>query len=96
VPTSWIRATGAGRIAVCKWHWREVTGLSAGPAGAIYDSSAERTAALPGWLTHHNFTRPHASPGHEPPGVRRYQLTNVPGELQLERARGGGAYSSRT
>ena len=27
--------------------------------GAIYGSSAERQKALPGWLTHYNFTRRH-------------------------------------
>ncbi|HEX5852434.1 MAG TPA: integrase core domain-containing protein, partial [Solirubrobacteraceae bacterium] len=43
-----------------------------------YGSSAERTAALPGWLTHYNFTRPHGSLNHKPPGTRLHQLTNVP------------------
>jgi transposase InsO family protein len=47
--------------------------------GAIYGSSAERTAALPGWLTHYNFTRPHGSLSHKPPGTRLHQLTNVAG-----------------
>lgn len=46
--------------------------------GAIYGSSAERTAALSGWLTHYNFTRPHGSLGHKPPGTRLRELTNVP------------------
>jgi transposase InsO family protein len=45
--------------------------------GAIYGSSAERTAALPGWLTHYNYTRRHGSLGHKPPGARLRQLTNV-------------------
>ncbi len=45
--------------------------------GAIYGSSAERTAALPGWLTHYNFNRPHGSLGHKPPGTRLHQLTNL-------------------
>jgi len=44
--------------------------------GAIYGSSAERTAALPGWLKHYNFTRPHGSLAKRPPGSR---LTNLPG-----------------
>ena len=44
--------------------------------GALYGSSAERTAALPGWLDHYNFTRPHGSLGKKPPGSR---LTNVAG-----------------
>ena len=46
--------------------------------GAIYGSSNERTAALPGWLTHYNFTRPHGSLSHKPPGTRLHQLTNPP------------------
>jgi transposase InsO family protein len=46
--------------------------------GAIYGSSAERTAALPGWLTHYNFTRPHGSLSHKPPGTRLRELTNLP------------------
>ena len=45
--------------------------------GAIYGSSAERTAALAGWLTHYNFTRPHGSLSHKPPGARLRELTNV-------------------
>jgi transposase InsO family protein len=45
--------------------------------GAIYGSSAERTAALPGWLTHYNFTRPHGSLSHKPPGTRLHELTNL-------------------
>ena len=38
--------------------------------GRIYRSSAERTAALDAWLIHYNFTRPHGSLGHKPPGSR--------------------------
>ena len=40
-----------------------------------YSSSAERTAALRPWLAHYNFTRPHGSLSHKPPGSR---LTNLP------------------
>jgi transposase InsO family protein len=47
--------------------------------GAIYGSSTERTAALPGWLTHYNFRRPHGSLSHKPPGTRLRELTNVAG-----------------
>jgi transposase InsO family protein len=47
--------------------------------GAIYGSSAERTAALPGWLTHYNFTRRHGSLSHKPPGARLHELTNLAG-----------------
>jgi transposase len=47
--------------------------------GAIYGSSAERTTALPGWLTHHNFARRHGSLGHKPPAARLHELTNLAG-----------------
>ena len=47
--------------------------------GAIYGSSNERTAALPGWLTHYNFNRRHGSLSHKPPAARLRELTNVPG-----------------
>jgi transposase InsO family protein len=47
--------------------------------GAIYGSSAERAAALSGWLTHYNFRRPHGSLSHKPPGARLRELTNVAG-----------------
>lgn len=43
--------------------------------GRSYSSSAERTAALTNWLDHYNFTRPHGSLSHKPPGSR---LTNAP------------------
>lgn len=46
--------------------------------GAIYGTSTERTAALPGWLTHYNYIRPHGSLSHKPPGTRLHELTNVP------------------
>jgi transposase InsO family protein len=46
--------------------------------GAIYGNSAQRTAALPGWLTHYNFTRRHGSLSHKPPGARLRELTNPP------------------
>jgi transposase InsO family protein len=42
--------------------------------GAIYGSSAERTAALSGWLDHYNFRRRHGSLGHRPPGARLAEL----------------------
>ena len=41
-----------------------------------YSTSAERTIALGAWLTHYNFTRPHGSLSHKPPGSR---LTKAPG-----------------
>ena len=42
--------------------------------GAIYANSAERAAALPGWLTHYNFTRRHGSLGHKTPAARLLEL----------------------
>jgi transposase InsO family protein len=42
--------------------------------GAIYGSSEERTAALPGWLDHYNFRRRHGSLGHRPPAARLAEL----------------------
>ena len=42
--------------------------------GAIYGSSVERTAALPGWLDHYNYRRPHGSLGHRPPAARLAEL----------------------
>jgi transposase InsO family protein len=38
--------------------------------GRIYGSSAERSAALPLWLDHYNFRRPHGSLGHRAPATR--------------------------
>ncbi len=43
--------------------------------GRTYNTSTERTAALDPWLLHYNFTRPHGSLSHKPPGSR---LTNAP------------------
>ena len=43
--------------------------------GRTYNTSTERTAALPHWLLHYNFTRPHGSLSHKPPGSR---LANLP------------------
>lgn len=42
--------------------------------GAIYGSSAERTAALSGWLDHYNFRRRHGSLGHKAPAARLAEL----------------------
>jgi len=42
--------------------------------GAVYGTSAERVAALPGWLTHYNFIRRHGSLGHRPPAARLAEL----------------------
>jgi len=47
--------------------------------GAIYGSSHERTAALPGWLTHYNFHRRHGSLAKKPPATRLAELTNLTG-----------------
>jgi transposase InsO family protein len=42
--------------------------------GAVYGTSAQRTRALPGWLSHYNFRRRHGSLGHRPPGARLREL----------------------
>jgi transposase len=47
--------------------------------GAIYRSSAERTAALSGWLEFYNWRRPHGSLSKRPPGARLAELNNVAG-----------------
>jgi transposase InsO family protein len=46
--------------------------------GAIYANSAERTAALPGWVTHYNFRRRHGSLGHKTPAARLTELEQRP------------------
>jgi transposase InsO family protein len=43
--------------------------------GAIYATSAERTAQLPPWLDHYNSRRPHGSLRHQPPAARLAELT---------------------
>jgi transposase InsO family protein len=43
--------------------------------GAIYATSAERTAQLPPWLDHYNSRRPHGSLSHQPPPARLAELT---------------------
>jgi transposase InsO family protein len=40
----------------------------------LYSSSAQRAEALPLWLNHYNYVRPHGSLGHKPPSSR---LNNV-------------------
>jgi len=45
--------------------------------GALYGNSAERTAGLPGCLTHDNFTQRHGSLSHKPPATRLHELTNA-------------------
>ncbi len=47
--------------------------------GAIYANSAQRTAALPGWLEEYNWRRPHGSLSHKPPGTRLAELNNLLG-----------------
>jgi transposase InsO family protein len=42
--------------------------------GAIYGSSAERTAALDGWLWHYNHRRPHQAIGRQTPVTRLNNL----------------------
>jgi transposase InsO family protein/transposase len=47
--------------------------------GAVYGSSAERTAALDGWLWRYNHQRPHGSLGRRPPSARLAELNNLLG-----------------
>jgi len=44
--------------------------------GAIYRSSAERSAALEGWLDFYNHRRRHGSLGHRPPFARLAEIRN--------------------
>jgi transposase InsO family protein len=47
--------------------------------GAIYRSSAERNAALAGWLDFYNRRRPHSALSHKPPIARLNELNNLLG-----------------
>jgi transposase InsO family protein len=47
--------------------------------GAIHATSAQRTAALSGWLEEYNWRRPHGSLSHKPPGARLHELNNLLG-----------------
>jgi transposase InsO family protein len=47
--------------------------------GAIYRSSAERTAALPGWIDFYNRRRPHGALSHKPPLARLHERNNLLG-----------------
>ena len=44
--------------------------------GALYRNSRQRTRALPGWLDHYNYRRPHGAIGRKPPGARLAELMN--------------------
>ena len=45
---------------------------------AIYGTSADRTAALDGWLWTYNHRRPHGCLRHKPPAARLRELNNLP------------------
>jgi transposase InsO family protein len=47
--------------------------------GAIYRNSAERNAALAGWLDFYNRRRPHGALSHQPPIARLHELNNLLG-----------------
>jgi transposase InsO family protein len=47
--------------------------------GAIYRTSAERNAALAGWLDFYNRHRPHGALSHKPPIARLHELNNLLG-----------------
>jgi transposase InsO family protein len=57
-------------IKTLTWRWAY---------GAIYGTSAERTRALPGWLTHYNYVRRHGALSHQPPAARLNELNNLAG-----------------
>ena len=48
-------------------------------SGATYASSAERTAALNGWLHYYNHQRRHSALGHKPPITRLAERNNLHG-----------------
>jgi transposase InsO family protein len=47
--------------------------------GGLYRSSAERTAALEGWLWRYNYRRKHGALGRRPPAARLAELNNALG-----------------
>jgi transposase InsO family protein len=49
--------------------------------GAIYRDSAERNAALAGWLDFYNRRRPHGALSHKPPIARLNELNNLLGSF---------------
>jgi transposase InsO family protein len=53
--------------------------LSGWAYGAIYRSSAERNAALAGWIDWYNTRRPHGALSHKPPIARLNELNNLLG-----------------
>jgi transposase InsO family protein len=55
------------------------TMLSGWAYGAIYRHSAERTAALDGWLWRYNHQRPHSALGRQTPAARLTELNNLLG-----------------
>jgi transposase InsO family protein len=57
----------------------------------IYGSSAERAAALPGFLERYNFRRPHGSLGHQPPGSKKPAPVTRPRCPAATRRRSAGA-----
>ena len=55
------------------------TMLGGSAYGAIYRDSAERNAALAGWLDFYNRRRPHGALSHKPPLARLTELNNLLG-----------------
>jgi transposase InsO family protein len=47
--------------------------------GRVFSTSRERREALPFWLSHYNFRRPHGSLRHRPPGSRLAEFQEQPG-----------------
>jgi transposase InsO family protein len=52
--------------------------------GAIYRDSAERTAALAGWIDFYNHRRLHGTLSHKPPIARLYGAEQPPRVLHLD------------
>src|SRR3954469_2439846 len=57
--------------------------------GAIYRDSAQRNAALAGWLDFYNRRRPHGALSHKPPIARLNELNNLLGSYTSSTPCGG-------
>jgi hypothetical protein len=62
--------------------------------GAIYRDSAERNAALAGWLDFYNRRRPHGALSHKPPIAHLNELNNPPRRVHAARRISGRRASS--
>ena len=69
--------------------------LGGWPCGAIYRSSAERNAALAGWLDFYDRRRSHGALSHKPPIARLNELNNLLGSYTQATKRRLGRVASR-